>query len=127
MKYAKRGEVVYFWIPYREHPYEKVLLMKIGKTTNVANRMKQIQSTSPIECSSVWILHGDHDYSDLERRVHEYFASDRQHGEWFKISPYDWKCFQEDHSKMFPSSKMEKVYSDPRAYPYPVEQNEQAA
>jgi excisionase family DNA binding protein len=59
---------------------------KIGKSTNVAQRMRQFQFPFPIE-----LLHtiAVPDMTGAENYLHRRFANQRIHGEWFALSPED--------------------------------------
>lgn len=54
--------------------------VKIGITTSVADRLRQIQSMSPVELEVLWARPGS---QELERSLHRHFADHRSHGEWF--------------------------------------------
>lgn len=54
--------------------------VKIGRTTNLAKRVAEIQRMSPVPLAALWHCPGGH---ELERRLHRHFADLRSHGEWF--------------------------------------------
>lgn len=59
--------------------------MKIGYTRgDVQKRLKSLQTGSPTKLRVAAIHPGT---PESERRLHEQFAEDRLHGEWFDISP----------------------------------------
>ncbi|MFJ6384660.1 GIY-YIG nuclease family protein [Kitasatospora sp. NPDC092039] len=59
-------------------------LVKIGITKNLAKRLLQIRTMSPLPLSVIW----QHETEDmqLETKLHRHFADRRQHGEWFDLS-----------------------------------------
>lgn len=62
-----------------------VLNIKIGFTDgDPADRLKALQTGSPAPLVLLYTMRGD---MDLERRLHERFASARVHGEWFRPAP----------------------------------------
>jgi hypothetical protein len=54
--------------------------VKIGRTTNLAKRVAEIQRMSPVPLVALWTHPGGH---ELETRLHRHFAGFRSHGEWF--------------------------------------------
>lgn len=54
--------------------------VKIGRTTNLAKRVGDIQNMSPIPLELLWSHPGGH---ALETNLHRQFAARRTHGEWF--------------------------------------------
>jgi hypothetical protein len=54
--------------------------VKIGRTTNLAKRVADIQRMSPVLLAVLWTHPGG---SELEARLHRHFAARRAHGEWF--------------------------------------------
>lgn len=58
--------------------------VKIGRTGNVIARVAAIQSHSPVSVLLERVLEGG---ADLERELHERFASDRVLNEWFDLTP----------------------------------------
>jgi hypothetical protein len=54
--------------------------VKIGRTTNLAKRVAEIQRMSPVPLAALWTHPGGH---ELETRLHRHFADFRSHGEWF--------------------------------------------
>ncbi|MEV4784047.1 GIY-YIG nuclease family protein [Streptomyces tuirus] len=54
--------------------------VKIGRTTNLAKRVAEIQRMSPVPLDVLWTHPGGH---ELETRLHRHFADLRSHGEWF--------------------------------------------
>lgn len=67
--------------------------IKIGYTTNVANRLTQFVTHAPQPVTLLLSIGGD---DDDERSYHEQFAADRVHGEWFRLS-YDLRDFLDQH------------------------------
>jgi predicted GIY-YIG superfamily endonuclease len=71
---------------------EESLLCKIGITTNIRNRLKQVQSASgqPI-CLllSITLAYYDEDCKVIESALHQYFKQKRRYGEWFSLSVKD--------------------------------------
>jgi uncharacterized protein YozE (UPF0346 family) len=70
--------------------------VKIGHTTDVQRRLRQLQSASPVPLRVIGILDG----VEPERRLHQEYASYRMNGEWFAIpvaaSFYLWLVMQAD-------------------------------
>lgn len=65
-------------------------LFKIGKTTNIDNRLQQIKSANPIQCFLVGLIEAKDDNLDkLERLLHKMFKDKRIRGEWFALSKND--------------------------------------
>lgn len=54
--------------------------VKIGRTTNLAKRVADIQRMSPVPLTALWATPGG---SELEAQLHRRFAELRSHGEWF--------------------------------------------
>lgn len=61
-------------------------LTKIGKSTNVFGRIRDIQRMGGMPLVLVALLVG---YTDEERELHRLHASKRRHGEWFALDPED--------------------------------------
>jgi hypothetical protein len=61
-------------------------IVKIGRTTNLANRLAAIQRMSPVPLKVLWTHPGG---NELESNLHRYFASRRSHGEWFDFRAGD--------------------------------------
>ncbi|MEL3922116.1 GIY-YIG nuclease family protein [Aeromonas enteropelogenes] len=61
-------------------------LFKIGRTTVLESRLKQIQSMSAGRLRIVQYARGG---SELESRLHRDFSGKRQHGEWFSFDDLD--------------------------------------
>jgi len=57
--------------------------IKIGLTTQLNQRLKQLQNESPIPLQIVGALRGD---EKVEAAIHERFRKLRLHGEWFEPS-----------------------------------------
>ncbi|WP_371594732.1 GIY-YIG nuclease family protein [Streptomyces virginiae] len=55
-------------------------LVKIGVTTQLAARLRSLQSSSPVRLEVLWSTAGDR---ALETALHQRFADRRAHGEWF--------------------------------------------
>lgn len=59
-------------------------LIKIGTSTNVQQRIKNIQTVSPLPVNLLgYVLGGPTE----EARLHRLFAESRDHGEWFAPTP----------------------------------------
>lgn len=52
--------------------------IKIGRTTDLRQRLSSLRLACPYGCTCIGVLVGDH-----EARLHERFAGLRIHGEWF--------------------------------------------
>lgn len=57
--------------------------IKIGRTVNLATRLKDIQACSPIPVRVLATRQG----ADREKLYHRLFSGHRQHGEWFDRHP----------------------------------------
>ncbi|MEU3434207.1 GIY-YIG nuclease family protein [Streptomyces sp. NPDC006863] len=62
--------------------------VKIGRTANVLRRLSQLQTASPIPLR-VWWQRETPD-PELERKLHQLFASQRISGEWFRFQGPGW-------------------------------------
>ncbi|MFF4090377.1 GIY-YIG nuclease family protein [Streptomyces nigra] len=60
--------------------------VKIGMTTNLTKRLRDIQRMSPVPLAALWTTPGGR---ELEVRLHRHFASLRSHGEWFTFTEGD--------------------------------------
>lgn len=58
-------------------------LVKIGFSANVTQRLGDLRIGSPVKLELWHVCAGGR---DLERALHERFAKDRSHGEWFRVS-----------------------------------------
>jgi Meiotically Up-regulated Gene 113 (MUG113) protein len=58
---------------------------KIGKTVNLKNRIREMQTGNPIELQVAHVIYSDR-HSDVEQALHAVFADQNVHGEWFKLS-----------------------------------------
>lgn len=61
-------------------------LYKIGRTTNIDRRLRQLQNMNSQTLSVVKLIHC-HDACATESFLHSKFKSYRCQGEWFKLSP----------------------------------------
>ena len=64
-------------------------LFKIGKTSNISNRVSQIKSASPVKCEVLFTKEYKETAIDLEKKYHAKFESKRVMGEWFALSKSD--------------------------------------
>ncbi|WP_413254217.1 GIY-YIG nuclease family protein [Streptomyces decoyicus] len=91
--------------------------VKIGTSTDVATRVKDLQRGSPAPLHAMWQTRGE---LRLERALHGWFASYRTYGEWFD--------FRDDHPvalvataavnlgyRQYPSGEMRDDFSLPSA------------
>lgn len=61
--------------------------VKIGRARSVRERLRALQSASPLEMAVVLVIKSDIDQDSLrERLLHEFFADERHRGEWFETS-----------------------------------------
>lgn len=74
------GEVVYL-VGSRD-----CSLVKIGWTTGLTKRLRDIQSMSPLPLTVLWTTPGSR---ETEARLHAAFAAYRAHGEWFDFGTAD--------------------------------------
>lgn len=58
-------------------------IVKIGRTTNLAKRVADIQRMSPVPLVVLWSCPGGH---ELETNLHRHFKTVRSHGEWFAFA-----------------------------------------
>lgn len=65
-------------------------LTKIGKTNDLARRMKNIQAMSPVILTLRYrMLVDPADVFSIERYFHTLFRAQRKHGEWFDLDDKD--------------------------------------
>ncbi|WP_329167316.1 GIY-YIG nuclease family protein (plasmid) [Streptomyces sp. NBC_01717] len=57
-----------------------VLTAKIGVTSDLQRRLREIQNMSPVKLEVLWSCPGS---NALEQAIHAHFAEARSHGEWF--------------------------------------------
>ncbi|WP_398871215.1 GIY-YIG nuclease family protein [Streptomyces mirabilis] len=62
--------------------------VKIGKTGNVGQRLRQLQTASPFPLQ-VWWSRETAD-PELEAKLHRHFADKRVSGEWFQFDEFNW-------------------------------------
>lgn len=78
----------------KRHPNEVVYvigstessLVKIGRSVNIDQRLRSIQSMSPVPLTVLWTIPGSR---SLELWLHITFAEYRSHGEWFNFGDRD--------------------------------------
>lgn len=58
--------------------------VKIGLTTDLPRRLRNIRNMSPVSLELLGVIPGD---AKLERELHRRFGQYRQHGEWFSSNP----------------------------------------
>ena len=93
-------------------------VIKIGRSGNVTKRLYQLQNASP-SVLRVWWQHRTMDL-DLERKLHQHFASFRRKGEWFDFQGVDWLPLMEQaaHDLEDPSARASfEVKAPPPAPP----------
>jgi hypothetical protein len=61
---------------------------KIGVSTDVGQRVKQLSTLPPFDLDLVCTIETG-DMESLERELHERFADKRKRGEWFELDPED--------------------------------------
>lgn len=59
---------------------------KIGRSTEVKNRLRSLQNSSPARLVLLWSTPGG---KALENALHRHFAAIRMHGEWFDFASLD--------------------------------------
>jgi hypothetical protein len=59
-------------------------LIKIGVTTNVVSRIRSIRNSSPVPLELLGVIPGN---NFTESGLHERYANQRRHGEWFDDTP----------------------------------------
>jgi hypothetical protein len=94
--------------------------VKIGRTTNLAKRLADIQRMSPVPLSVLWSTPGGH---ELETRLHRHFATHRSHGEWFTFEADPVRAIKEA-VEMEPwaqanSCSEQRISREPRVLPKP--------
>lgn len=63
---------------------------KIGRSTNVANRIRDLSVGFPFELTLVHVIEcPEHDHARAEAYLHDLFAHRRVKGEWFSLTPTD--------------------------------------
>ncbi len=75
--------------------------IKIGVTESVKERVKALQTASPVQLQVVAVFRGTR---DDEQRLHGRFHKDRLHGEWFKYSDEIRKYIEEKTDSAIPFS-----------------------
>lgn len=83
--------------------------VKIGRTTNLAKRVADIQRMSPVPLTVLWTTPGGH---ELETQLHRHFSTLRSHGEWFTFRLNAVKLIQwavEDEPWLRPKVSLKKV------------------
>jgi len=60
--------------------------VKLGTTENVARRLRELQTGSPVQLQVLWTSPGGR---PLEKALHRKLDAYRQHGEWFDLSGHD--------------------------------------
>jgi hypothetical protein len=58
-------------------------MVKFGRTSNLRGRMATLQAHSPVPLE---LLTATFTHITTEKRIHDYLAADRAHGEWFRRS-----------------------------------------
>ena len=61
-------------------------MVKIGITTNLVKRLRELRHSSPVPIALLWQTPGD---SSMEFALHKRFAHRRAHGEWFSFAGAD--------------------------------------
>ena len=59
-------------------------LYKIGQTSNIQDRMRNLQTGSPTKLEIVKFIHTE-DAVTIERKLHDAFSETRIRGEWFAL------------------------------------------
>lgn len=77
--------------------------VKIGRTTNLAKRVSDIQGMSPVPLTLLWSHPGGH---ALETNLHRHFSWLRVHGEWF--------VFKEDALPLIKKAVKDKPWLRPK-------------
>ena len=60
-------------------------LYKIGATKNLRSRVPLIRAHSPLKVELTQAFFGRVGINDVETKVHDFYASRRSHGEWFRL------------------------------------------
>ncbi len=68
-------------------------LIKIGVTTNLPNRVVELQIGSPVLLTVLATIPGD---AATEHKLHTKFSKHRNHGEWFNASPEIYQYIKEN-------------------------------
>jgi len=58
-------------------------LIKIGYSSHINRRLREIQRTSPVKLRVLATISGR---ADIETEIHHKFRDERKHGEWFNPS-----------------------------------------
>lgn len=78
--YGETQEGCVYFIGNEDHDW-----VKIGKTTNLPNRLSQLQTSCPFDLSILGYVKSQ--YPDrTETKLHYKFQDDRIRGEWFQLS-----------------------------------------
>lgn len=92
--------------------------VKIGRTTNLNQRLAAIQRMSPIPLSILWTHPGG---SQLEANLHRHFKALRSHGEWFTFGRDPVPLIQwvvQDQSWLRPKVNLTRPPAAPIAIPH---------
>lgn len=92
--------------------------VKIGRTTNLGQRLAAIQRMSPIPLSILWTHPGG---ASLEASLHRHFKPLRSHGEWFTFGRNPVPLIQwavEDQPWLRPKVSLERKARPPLARPH---------
>jgi hypothetical protein len=82
--------------------------IKIGKSQGVTERLRTIQSMSPVPLKMIGYVVG---YTMTERALHKRFADHRAHGEWFRSAPEISSWLEQNREK--PVIGLEHLRVDP--------------
>lgn len=86
MKQAERRPMSTYL--YAISNFDQPAPVKIGKTCNLDNRLRQLQTASPFPLR-VWWSQETTD-PELEGKLHRHFSDRRVSGEWFQFGEADW-------------------------------------
>lgn len=75
-----KRQTVYFMMS----EFPEGLAVKIGKSNDVRQRLKEIQANTPCLVVLCFAFFGQ---KECEHALHRHFADDRIHNEWFRYSP----------------------------------------
>lgn len=82
-------------------------VVKIGMTTKLKARMSSLRNSSPIPIKLFAVAFGS---PDIELVLHERFAADRLHGEWFKLTDEVNDCIESIKSHDLGKYVPERMY-----------------
>ena len=82
-----------YFVGSREHG-----VVKIGRTCRLKHRMMTLKNGAPVPVKLFAVVFGR---PEIEAALHQRFAADRMHGEWFKLSGKIDRCIEDIKTQNF--------------------------